>query len=391
MSDESILWDPSQSDARGLSKEQILKWEADHGVQLPKLLRKAYREHDGGVVRATSIQLRHLKEFAVPDDDMWDDMADDEVEGFEDRNRILIIGMDNNVGGVFFLNYNLCHDDGDPSIWTHFFDGTGATRLSRSASRYLKKQATVSESPEVNWQESETLPILAEESIDESSWLPLGTITRYRLVQGDEKLILFQQGLDLESDSEGQRLARTELPLPLDADSMELKPRRPGGPWGLHLEPQDGDEIVSLESTQLSGGGWRSRRSKGVPIYETIESESKERLEKLRVQLIGEAAAREVAAGDDRMAALQKRMEESSPDEMKLMGMQMLHAMQSEMPDLTPPGDVPPELAAATAHIQSLQQKMMEELSKTVGGLQIPPEVQAMIEGLKKKMPRTGE
>lgn len=389
MSDEFSLWDAAESDAPGLSKEQVLKWEAENGVQLPKLLRKAYREHNGGVVRSSSIQLWSLDQVRVPDDDAWDDMADEEEDGFEDRNRILIIGEDLDIGGSYFLNYNLCHDDGDPSIWNHFYDGTGPSRLSKSVSRYLKKQASTSETPDVDWQETESFPILCDESIDESSWLPPGTITRYRLVQGEDKLILFEQGIDM--DRGGQRLTRTELPLPLDPDSMSLELRLDGGPWGLHLEPLDGDEIVSVESVQRPGGGWKNSRSRGVPIYETIESESKERLENLRIQLIGAEAAREVAAADDRMAALERRMQASSPEEQKIIGLQMLQGMQTEMPDLTPPGELPPELAEASAQIESLQRKMFEELERSVGGLQVPPEVQAMIEGLKKKMQRPGQ
>ena len=98
-----------------------------------------------------------------------------------------------------------------------------------------------------------------------------------------------------------------------------------------------------------------------------------------------------MAAADDRMAALEQRMQASSPEEQKIIGLQMLQGMQTEMPDLTPPGELPLELAEASAQIESLQRKMFEELEKSVGGLQVPPEVQAMIEGLKKKMQRPGQ
>ncbi len=65
MSDEFSLWEAAESDAPGLSKEQILKMGAEHGVQLPKLLRKAYREHNGGVVRSSAIQLWSLDRVQV--------------------------------------------------------------------------------------------------------------------------------------------------------------------------------------------------------------------------------------------------------------------------------------------------------------------------------------
>lgn len=385
MNEESCLWGSVESEVQGLPKEQILKWESDHGLQLPKTLRRAYREQNGGVVKGTSIHLFPLEDFVVPDDEMWGWGLKDE-ENFEDRNRVIVIGDDNNVGGNFLLNYNCCHEDGDPSIWSYFYDGTGANRLSKSVSRFLKKASAISESPTVDWSESNTLPILIDESIDESPWLPPGTITRYRLIRQDAKLVLFRQGLNLESGDGGQRFTRTELPLPLDADSTELKLRRPGGPWALSLKPENSDEIVSMESVQVPSGGWKNRRHQGVPIYEMIESESKERLEQLRVQLIGQAAADEARARDDSMAALQKRMQESPPEQMKLMGLQMLQAMQGELPELTPVGDVPPELAAVTAHVDEMRRKMFENLSQEVGQQPIIPEVQAMIDGLKKQM-----
>ena len=71
------------------------------------------------------------------------------------------------------------------------------------------------------------------------------------------------------------------------------------------------------------------------------------------------------------------------------MGLQMLQAMQGELTDLTPLGEIPPGLAKASAHIESLQRKIFEELEQSVGGLQVPLEVQAMIEGMK-KMRRSG-
>ncbi len=44
------------------------------------------------------------------------------------------------------------------------------------------------------------------------------------------------------------------------------------------------------------------------------------------------------------------------------------------MADLTPPGELPPELAEAAAHIESLKRKMFAEIEQSVGGLQVPPE-----------------
>lgn len=384
MTDVSRFWDSKQWAAPGLSLEQIQKWESDHGLQLPELLRNAYQEHDGGVVRGTTIRLCSLRFISVPDDDIWESMNEWEEEGFDDQSQVLIIGDDLHVGGNYLLNYNMCHDDEDPSIWNYFFDGCGASLLSRSASQYLQDAAEISEVAEASWQESENLPVVFDETIDESSWLPPGTVSRYRLTQGDVRLILFREGLDMNSG--GKRLSRTELPLPLDPEQMHLKPRRPGGPWMLQLQPLDNEGIVSLESVQIAPEGWKNNQYRGVPIYEMIESNSPERLEALRTQLIGPDAAAAARREDQQMADLQ-RFSESSSENAHLAFMQMMHAMQQELPDLNPPGEVP-ELEGAASLIAQMQQQMVDELNRQIAGIEVPPEVQAVIASLKQKIQR---
>ncbi len=71
MSAESILWDSEQSPARGATRDRILKWEAERGVPLPKLLRKVYREHNGGLVRSTQLELYALEQIVPPDERAW--------------------------------------------------------------------------------------------------------------------------------------------------------------------------------------------------------------------------------------------------------------------------------------------------------------------------------
>ncbi len=67
---------------------------------------------------------------------------------------------------------------------------------------------------------------------------------------------------------------------------MNLKLRRQGGPWGYVSSPWM--VMTSCMSSRSScPGRLKNSRSRVSPIYETIESESKERLETLRIELIG--------------------------------------------------------------------------------------------------------
>lgn len=390
MSTESVLWDHEQSPARGASRDRILKWEAERGVKLPKLLRKVYREHNGGLVRSTQLELYALEQIVPPDERAWATLGGDgaDAAAFTDHSRVLIIGWDNEAGGQYFLNYNECYDDEDPSIWSCTGVGTGIRRVSPSASRYLKKLATASDKPEVDWEESERLEVLAEDAVDESAWLPPGTVSRYLLARGDGVLVLYRESLDFGTG--GKRLTRIELPLPLDVETMILRQRRMDGPWTLQLQPKRSAGIIYIESTELPDGGWRNRRSKGAPAYDVFESESKEKLEELRVELIGEKAAKECEAEDDRMVAFQRRVSQSSPDELQVIGFQLLHAMQGTLPDEDLEGEMPAEPIASAAHIQHLMNQMRAEVANRGGDEPIPPDVQAMIDGLNERLNSMG-
>lgn len=383
MSKESILWDLEQSTARPASRDRIAKWEATRGVTLPKLLRKVYREHDGGLIRSTQLELYPLEQIVPLADRAWEPLSRDlaDKSAFADRSRLLIVGWDNEDSSQFYLNYNECYDDGDPSVWSCQGSGTPLRRVSPSASKYFKKLATPSSAPEVDWDESEQLEILADETVDESSWLPSGTVSRYLLARADDGLVLFRESLDFGTG--GKRLTRMALPLPLEPESMILRQRRTDGPWTLELRPRRSEGIVYLESTEIPEVGWRNRRSQGTPTFDLIESESKETLEELRIDLIGERAARDVEAEDDQLSALRRRPKSATPDELEVLGFQLLHAMQAISPEDESTGEVP---ITSSSHLQHLVSQMQAEVANRGGDEPIPPEVQAMLDQVQQKL-----
>src|SRR5438876_924980 len=58
----------------------------------------------------------------------------------------------------------------------------------------------------------------------------------------------------------------------------------------LNLEPKDPNGIISAESRQTNDGNWKNQTDHGVPVYVTVESASKDKLQALRETLIGRAA-----------------------------------------------------------------------------------------------------
>src|SRR6516165_8043315 len=71
----------------GLTKEQIVAWESEHGVQLPEVLREAYARQNGGFVYDTHLRILPLEEIANPDDEFWQ-WASCEEDEVPDRSLI---------------------------------------------------------------------------------------------------------------------------------------------------------------------------------------------------------------------------------------------------------------------------------------------------------------
>ncbi len=86
------------------------------------------------------------------------------------------------------------------------------------------------------------------------------------------------------------------------------------------------------------------------------------------------------------MVAFQRRVSQSSPDELQVIGFQLLHAMQGTLPDeeLEGVAAVPPRESAA--HIRHLMNQMRAEVANRGGDEPIPADVQAMLDGLNERL-----
>jgi hypothetical protein len=297
----------------GVSADEILNWEQFHGVSLPEPIRTALCRRNGGFVRSAPIQILPLNEMVPVDDDFWEHTDIDEEEA-PDHNLMFVFGYEMEVGGTYLMNFNAIGPRGAPSVYLDFH-GEQTQLINKSLNVFFEKALASDAHPSVNWSEAErSATVIARETIDISSL--------HKGKRASQELVLLREGKTLVLFSrlrspEGETLARTVLPLPLDSDWAEIDSYRPApiGSFGLHLQPQDDDGIVQHQSTKDADGKWKNSTSRGVPIYVTFESKDRDRLRALRAQLLGDELADQAEAFEDEKTEVEGLLDKLTPDQ----------------------------------------------------------------------------
>ena len=336
----------------GVTADQIAAWEQERGVRLPDVLRQALARQDGGYLRDVDFLILPLAEIACPDDYFWDAVSFEEDEE-PDRNLILQFG-ENEFGGTCYLNYS----DGsqqEPSVYLYYSDGGDFEQCADSVTKFFTRMLKTADAPSVNWAETASLQVIAQETIDLSPLYQTPAQAEMILGRNDGLLTLYTH----ERSAVAERFTKTTLPEPLvDAMAM-IRPHRPDPirSHSLLLQPQDSDGIVELTSERTSGGKWKNNKTTGVPICVQFESKDRAKLESLRKALLGEHAAGGVAAQEKSLKEYQQRMEGATLQERVAAGMEMFNQMKARLFPGGPPSDMPPEAAALQ---ELLQQRLME-------------------------------
>jgi hypothetical protein len=127
-SDRDELWDPplgipeAEDIGPALDEAEITAWEVQHGVRLPAILHRAYRQQDGGRVRDSErgAALVRLQDFHP-----WDvrelDMTYANADGRFSTGRLFDIGYDD-TGANILLHYP-DKDGAEPAAYFHYNDG----------------------------------------------------------------------------------------------------------------------------------------------------------------------------------------------------------------------------------------------------------------------------
>ena len=367
----------------GVSDKQIAAWEKRHGVKLPELLRSALAIRNGGSVRNTSLDILPLEQMAPVDEDFWEWTEIDEDEA-PNHDLMFVFGEESETGATLLMNFNARGPKGEPSV---YFDHHGESTylVNETLSGFFKANLASADAPSVDWSETERLPIVGCETIDLSPIFGKSASCEQVLARQGKALVLFTR----EKSPEGEKLARTTLPLPLDSSWAEISPRRPApiGAYGLHLQPEESDDIVEQQSETNDDGRWKNSTNRGVPIYVTFESTDRGKLEALRKELFGAEGAARAQAKQDQQAKLEERLNALAPEQRTATMLQAALAMKEQMDRefAAEMGDVsgmPPEFAKMAALMQKKMQQMVQQAQQKIAASPPDPETVRQIKGL---------
>ena len=222
-----------------------------------------------------------------------------------DRDPALVFrfGTDTESGGDYLMDYNARGPEASPSVYIHYNDGTGATLIKDSFDDFFERLVARSPGPNVDWSEAEpSQDVLARETVDLTAFHQAKAHLEQVLIRQGDSLVLYTR----EVSPQGETLSKTTLPLPIHGALAMVLRRRPAPnlTFGLHLQPEDHEGIVQLDSRRKGDSGWVNTKTEGAPVYVQFESADRDRLEALRGRLLGGALAQSSsAAGPGRAAS----------------------------------------------------------------------------------------
>ncbi|HEV3342738.1 MAG TPA: SMI1/KNR4 family protein [Pirellulales bacterium] len=374
----------ADEDRPGVGPEEIAEWEARHGVVLPEPLRTAFALRNGGLVRTAPLEILPLDQIVPVDEGFWDFTEIGESEA-PDHSLLFVFGNETEVGGTYLLNFNARGPQGVPSVYLDFH-GESTYHVNDTLGGLFADLLASSAVASVDWSEAEDLAALARESIDLS---PIydgrpASIDQVLAREGDALILLTR-----ERTPEGEVLTRTTLPLPLEAASTEIGPRRPApiATFGLHLQPEESDDIVEQQSKTDDDGRWKNSTGRGVPIYVTFESTDRQRLVSLRSQLLGPAGTARAEARQERQEELVATLDSLPPAERTAAMLQAALKMRDRIERKFAPaaGDLTGlsgELAKAAEAMRVKMEQMVRQAQEKIAANPPDPKTVQQIERL---------
>jgi hypothetical protein len=127
MTAQDWLWgmpneDPGTQDfGPGLSRAAIKEWEGRYGVPLPPLLKHAYQQQNGGMIRSQRIFLFKLEDVEPVGDAYFESIGGEPPADFETE-LTFVFGYDDLWEATLFLAYRTA-DDEQPTFYGYYDDG----------------------------------------------------------------------------------------------------------------------------------------------------------------------------------------------------------------------------------------------------------------------------
>jgi hypothetical protein len=361
----------------GVTDGQIQAWERECGVRLPDVLRQALSRQDGGYLRNMQFRILPLAEIAPPDDEFWEftGYKDDEVP---DRGLVFQFAWNEELSGSYYLNYARGAQE-DPSVFVHHHDPGDLDKCSGSVTKFFSRMLATSESPSVDWSETDGLVFIARETVELSAIHNGAAQYEQLLGRLEGRLVLYTH----DRSPKDERLTKTMVPEPLDGQAAQIQRHRPDpiSTYGLTLQPEDSEGIVEHESQRTPDGTWKNSVSNGVPICVTFESTDRNRLVELRKTLFGANSAAKAELRDRNMENLQQQMQSLSPEQQQAAGIAMILDMQRRQQSEHPldPESMPPEAATLHAMLQEKLRDAERRAQEIVARLPLNPEIQRLL------------
>jgi hypothetical protein len=391
---------PGMEPRPGVTAQQIEDWERERGVRLPDVLRQAMARQNGGYVYRSHIRILPLAQIANPEEDFWE-WASYEEEDVADRDLVFQFAEDEDLGGSFFLDYNLKGPQQEPGVLEYHSDPGDLDRRAKSVTKFFARMLETFEGPLVNWSETESLEEIARETIDLSEFYKAPAKEEQVLGRQAGVLVLFTR----EQALSGQHLTKTTLPEPLDRRMAMIRPFRPApvGTYGLILQPEKSEGIVELDSQQTPEGQWKNHTSHGVPVCVQFESHERSRLEELRRTLLGQPAAGRAQALDEHLEKSQQQMEKLqqhmaglTPEQQRAAALQIAPQMWENLKGLlsfaSPDAEtMPPEAARLQEMLQEKMKELRKRVQETMAKHPLDPESQRVVEEMMKRLQRPGD
>jgi hypothetical protein len=274
----------------GVSEQQLAAWEARQDVRLPHVLRAALGRQNGGLVRYSYVRILPLEEIAAPDEPFWQSLAEVDREA-ADRKLVFTFAWHEDGEPRYLINFNGRGRAGEPTVHNCWKERRALGLEAKTLAEFFSGLLAVEAAPAIDWSETTRLDVVLHHEALDLSTTAQGAPPALEIVLGrvGGRLVLythsFMAGL--------QSYTKTTLPEPLNVGRASITKYRPNPTkaYGMDLEPQDSQGIVSVAAEQFADGQWKNSTDRGSPTYMTVGSTSKERLKNLQEALFGKAPA----------------------------------------------------------------------------------------------------